>query len=204
MYRYASVVIACLMTASAASAETLTTACIARNRTVYNVVPDGARAPACRLDARGKPDQRVRLLEVVDTTRYQNVRGFGAHDNNGDMNKIELYSVGNPTYLEVFIETEENGAPHECSIYVWIDPTLEFVNLRTQKKGLQQLFDVTLLQVTHPGAAENREGVSYMLSTGEIFRFSNLFLAWDFGDQLGGCFGALTVERDKSARMFAK
>ena len=79
MYRLASVVIACLMTASAASAETVTSACVTKTREFYNVVPDGRR-PSAR--CRGL-DQRIRLLEVVDTTGYRNLRGFDAYDGVG-------------------------------------------------------------------------------------------------------------------------
>ena len=192
MYALLGLALAFLMSGSAIAGETVISACVARNNTLYNVQTDGAPPRECRT-----PEFRTRFLEIVDTTTYEKVRGSSSTNDGGDL----LASFGDPAYLEVHVLAEAEW----CYLYVWIDTAFEYVvNLNTGEKKPPQIGDFTLLQIQPGQAKADRGSISYMLPDGNVFMFSDTFLAWNVGDQFDRCSAAVTIQRDMSQQMWGK
>ena len=176
-------------------ADTITSACRTSTGTLYNVVPDGAKAKDCR-----GSDQKIRLLEVVDTSTYYNVRST-----TGGEEKL-LAELGAAPKVQFWLswDTEEDF----CQITADFPEPESTYNLQTGKTLEQdrQPFStsnsaivVRLHYIDNPARGEFPERAFLREETNEIFIFSNAYLRYD-----GECFGAVTIQRDLDRKMFAK
>lgn len=182
----------------AQATETITSACVTTSGTPYKVKTDGAPPAACSAG-----EQRIRLLEVIDTVTYRKVRGSSG---GGD---VVLARFGGSTNPEVELGVRSVPSTRSCELYVRINPVRHplYVDLSTGITRLSSQYpEIILLQVRATSIKRDRGGKTILLSgSGGIYDFSELWLDGDVLDTEDRfCFGAATIQHDDLEQITAK